>query len=182
MEIYSQNVTQYTSPIYSNTNEFLNYNLDVPVYLPAGTYYFGWEKISAPFLNVGWDLNTNNSSKVHFNSVGVWQTASFSGSLMLRPVFGSNGEPQQVNIAELSEEDELTVYPNPASTLLNIVVPLNKNYSIELIDLNGKTLIQSSTAISKIIDVSSFANGIYLVKLINNKSGSIFYKKVVITK
>ena len=39
--IYSQAATAFTSPIYSHTNQFLNYNLDIPLTLSPGTYYFG---------------------------------------------------------------------------------------------------------------------------------------------
>ncbi len=181
VEIYSQTSTQFTSPIYSNTNEFLNYNLNTPIYLTAGTYYFGWEKISAPYLNVGWDLNTDNSSKVYFNSVGVWQNASFSGSLMLRPVFGNEPDPQ-VSVKEMETDNEFRVYPNPAKNMLYFTTPQNNNYQIELIDLSGKKLIQTTSNLTTQLNTTNIANGVYFVKFINNESNYTTYKKVVISK
>ena len=184
VEIYSQAATLFTSPIYSNTNQFLNYNLDVPLYLNAGTYYFGWEKISANFLNVGWDVNTNNNTKVHYNSVGVWQTASFDGSLMLRPVFGTDADPQvSVEENEVLLED-FEVYPNPTSDAFYFKSNNTNNYSyhIQLLDLSGKTITETESSLSNKIDVSNISNGIYFIRFSNNETGSTLVKKVIISK
>ncbi|MCB0401230.1 MAG: T9SS type A sorting domain-containing protein [Flavobacteriales bacterium] len=182
VEVYSQSATQFTSPIYSNTDEFLNYYLDAPVYLTAGTYYFGWEKISSEFLNVGWDLNTNNKTKVHFNSVGIWQTASFDGTLMLRPVFGSIADPQ-VGVDELVPgEDDIRVYPNPASTQLQFTLPADHHYQIDLLNLNGQIVTTSGSSQSTRMDVSSIANGVYIVRFTDTDSQQSVFKKVVISR
>jgi hypothetical protein len=184
VEIYSQAASLFTSPIYSNTNEFLNYDLDVPLYLTAGTYYFGWEKISANFLNVGWDVNTNNKTKVHFNSVGVWQTASFDGTLMLRPVFGSVTDPQ----VSVNENKNLTadfeIYPNPTSDAFYFKSnKLNNNsYHIQLVDIYGKIVIETESSLSNKIDVRNISNGIYLIRFINNETKNTLIKKVIISK
>lgn len=185
VEVYSQAATLYTSPIYSNTNEFLNYNLDVPQYLTAGTYYFGWEKISSEFLNVGWDVNTNNKTKVFFNAVGVWQNSSFDGTLMLRPVFGSFPDPV-VNISEKDElEDDFNIYPNPTANFINFTTT-NKNsketYHIQLLDIYGKIIVETEFSLSNRININKLANGIYLIRFTNNKTQHSVIKKVIISK
>lgn len=180
--VYSQPATQFTSPIYSNTDEFLNYYLDVPVYLTAGTYYFGWEKITSEFLNVGWDLNTNNKTKVHFNSVGIWQTASFDGSLMLRPVFGSSADPQ-VGIEDVStEENEFQIYPNPAQNIINFELPDQGQFVVTLHSLNGQELLHTEAHQAGQFNVSSVANGMYLMRFLDLKTQQTTFKKVVISK
>jgi hypothetical protein len=183
--IYSQPASLYTSPIYSNTNEFLNYNLDVPQYLTAGTYYFGWEKISSEFLNVGWDVNTNNRTKVHFNSVGVWQNATFDGTLMLRPVFGSFSDPA----VSITEEDEIqsdfSIYPNPTSDFIYFEkrgMIKNEPYHIQLIDIYGKVIIETESSLTNKINVTDIANGIYIVRFTNNITQNCILKKVIISK
>ncbi len=185
IEIYSQPATLFTSPIYSNTNEFLRYNLDIPLFLPAGTYYFGWEKITSNFLNVGWDVNTNNKTKVHFNAVGVWQTASFDGTLMLRPVFGNLPNPT-VSIDDKEEtQSDFEVYPNPTSNVINFEIAgisNHKTYHIQLIDIYGKTIIETESSLSNKIEVSNVANGIYIVRFTNNITHNSILKKVIISK
>jgi len=184
VEVYSQSATTYTSLIYTNTNEFTNYYLDSPLHLPAGTYYFGWEKITENFLNVGWDVNTNNRTKVHFNSVGVWQNASFDGTLMLRPVFGSITDPQVSIDEKESNLDDFEVYPNPTSNLIyfknnNIN---NNSYHIQLIDIYGKIIIETESSLSNKLNVANITDGIYIVRFINNTDSSTVLKKIIISK
>lgn len=182
VEVYSQTATQFTSPIYSNRDEFLKYNLDAPLYLNAGTYYIGWEKISQEFLNVGWDVNNDNSDKVHFNAVGIWQTSTYPGSLMLRPVFGSYSNPKQVSI-EKNEDlpSEFKIYPNPTKSVINFVVNNKNNYQIVLLDLNGKTLLQTTSSQNS-LNTSNIANGIYFLRFTNTSTQQTTHKKVIIAK
>ena len=77
------------------------------------------------------------------------------------------------NIDEISE-NEITIYPNPANDVLRIIIDQTIDY-VELIDLNGKTIIQAS---DNSIDISNIPNGLYLMK-INTKNNS-FVKKVSI--
>ena len=183
VEIYSQSATAFNSPIYSRTNQFLNYDLDVPLVLGAGTYYFGWEKISSDYLNVGWDVNTNNKTKVHFNSAGIWQTSSFDGSLMLRPVFGTTADPT-VSIDEDNLTDDFVVYPNPTAN--NIYFKNNtynnSSYHVQLIDVYGKVIIETESEISNKIDVTNITSGMYIVRLTNNNTNKTALKKVIISK
>jgi len=182
-EIYSQVSTAYTSPIYSRTNQFLNYDLDDPLILSAGTYYFGWEKISTEYLNVGWDVNTNNKTKVHYNSSGIWETASFDGSLMLRPVFGTTPDPE-VSIHEENLDDDFLIYPNPAANALYFKNNNSNNdsYQLQLIDVYGKVIIETQAEVSNKIDVTNISNGIYIVRLTNNNTNKTALKKVIISK
>ncbi|TXB66746.1 T9SS type A sorting domain-containing protein [Vicingus serpentipes] len=174
--IYQQNA--YYSPIYSNTNEFLEYLLDAPLYLPAGTYYVGYEKISEDFLNLGWDLNTNNSNKVFFNAVGIWQNATVNGSLMVRPVFGAYPDPV-ISIKEHNNYlNDINIYPNPTSS--NLYFKANTPYTIDITDMYGKLIESYTESTNKIIDVSFLKNGIYLFKFSNNKSS--ITKKIIISK
>ncbi len=187
VEIYSQPAALFTSPIYTNTNAFLNYDLDVPLYLPAGTYYFGWEKISSEFLNVGWDVNTNNRTKVHFNAVGVWQNPTASmpdGSLMLRPVFGSVVDPQVSVDEKETIKDDFEVYPNPTTNTIYFKNNSTGNnfYHIQLIDVYGKVIIETASSISNKIDVSNVSNGIYIVRFVNNDTKNFVLKKIIISK
>jgi len=179
--IYQQ--TAYYQPIYSNTNEFLKYTLDVPLVLTAGTYYFGWEKITNSKLNVGWDVNTNNQSKVHFTIGGLWQTASYPGSLMIHPVFGTAPDPVvTIEENEIITKDDFVVYPNPAKNVLFFKINNNLSYQIDIMDVFGKSIIQSQSNLTNKIDISALSQGIYLVRFINKETQQIVTKKVIISK
>lgn len=183
--IYQQTVPSYYAPIYSNTNEFLTYPID-PLILSAGTYYFGWEKITGNFLNVGFDANNNNKSKIHFNAVGVWETGSYEGSLMLRPVFGTLQDPPvSVENPDTFINDDFNVYPNPANQTVYFDRNsglMNDEYTVQLFNLSGQVTLSSITSLSNHLDVSNVPNGIYFIRFTNLDNQQIITKKIIISK
>lgn len=65
--------------------------------------------------------------------------------------------------------DELTLYPNPTSSELNLIIKSSANkIKISLLDLNGKKLltekVKNETGIVQLdLDLSNFENGVYLI-------------------
>ncbi len=88
-----------------------------------------------------------------------------------------------VNINELElYNSKIKVYPNPAGSVLNINFPQNidtKNTFVEIIDINGRTLLKSKSlsALSQ-LDISKINSGIYLVKIQNDKT--FITRKIII--
>lgn len=85
-----------------------------------------------------------------------------------------------------NDETEISIYPNPANNILNINFNNNDNaeYKIEIYTILGevvysKVLKNNFTEILS-INTTNFANGIYLLKLINNEHKYI--KRFVINK
>lgn len=74
-------------------------------------------------------------------------------------------------------KNQVLVYPNPASKLLNIELEDNSITKITLFDLNGRALQNINLSINKTtIDISNLDNGIYLMQIIMNKD--IVLKKI----
>lgn len=71
-------------------------------------------------------------------------------------------------------KSSITIYPNPSSGLVNITNPLITQ-TLTLYDLSGKIVYQmdepSLTTVS--IDISTFQNGIYLLRLKNENGVQI---------
>lgn len=66
--------------------------------------------------------------------------------------------------------DLLFVYPNPANTLLNINLLGTDAYSLDVTDLNGKVVYTQSNLSPKLkLDISSYNNGLYLMRFYNAK-------------
>ncbi len=73
-------------------------------------------------------------------------------------------------INDLTFQNQLNIYPNPASTSINIKVKnADDNLTIEIIDLQGIVVFSNNYRVMQneviTINISSFANGIYIVKL-----------------
>ncbi len=66
----------------------------------------------------------------------------------------------------LANNNNVTVYPNPASDKLNIEFEeATKNVSFSIADLSGKTIISSSLINSSSIDISGLNIGMYLLNV-----------------
>lgn len=83
-------------------------------------------------------------------------------------------------IPDLSNKNNfVNVYPNPASSVLNI--ESSENVSVELVDLNGKTIIHPTAFAAgekQTLKVSNIASGIYFFRIYHE--GFLTVQKVVI--
>ncbi len=68
-----------------------------------------------------------------------------------------------INAVNIVTASQISLYPNPANATLNINASEKVNVSILSVD--GKVLIEQKDA--KVINVSSLANGVYIVKVYN---------------
>ncbi len=67
-------------------------------------------------------------------------------------------------ISELNElSNTIFIYPNPANTEININLPSNNNFEIEIINTLGESILNTQN--KHTIDVSQFSNGIYFIKV-----------------
>lgn len=67
-------------------------------------------------------------------------------------------------------EDKIQAYPNPASATVNLVPsPGTGRYSLELINLNGKTIMKKDAEGLSQVDVSEVPRGIYIIRMVCNK-------------
>ncbi len=83
--------------------------------------------------------------------------------------FGSPNAPNTSNLSiqSASQLDNIKIYPNPVKDILQITGN-SESYNIEIYSLTGQKLHTSSN-ISK-VDMSLYANGIYIVKVYDNYS------------
>ena len=155
-----------------------------------------------------WSTNTSNwipivtnvTNEIHNNGLlGSWNTNGFTtGNYFLRLVIRNNlGDSleaikpvylkQLVSVYELSSEQKLSIYPNPAQD--NISSEMNgitKNCEciVEVLNTTGckvstKTIINSVNRFN--IDVSNLQQGLYFV-LIKTKSGFLQKSKLIIMR
>jgi len=90
------------------------------------------------------------------------------------------GECTTTNTSEFADYSYLRIYPNPASTELNILSGETIS-SIQIYDLTGKVIYTNPRVNSELIhlDVTAFLPGIYFVRIINAKGNSKTEKIIV---
>lgn len=57
----------------------------------------------------------------------------------------------------------IAVFPNPAKTALNIVLPSDENTQIEIVNSRGQTIIKTQNKTS--VDISNLPDGLYFIKI-----------------
>lgn len=189
-------------PVYSDDNGYVTYGLDSAVVVNQ-TFYIGLRAVGRNSLNIGYDLNTNNRSKIFWRqgNSNVWSNPGpgiQDGSLMLRPIF--RNRVFGVGLDEIfgnKEKSPLKVYPNPAKNELHVAFhQAVKAERIEVMDISGRiilsnviTSVQSTNNFSESyqtaqevnLDVSNLKNGLYIVRLLGD-SGEVYSKKFLVNQ
>jgi hypothetical protein len=63
-----------------------------------------------------------------------------------------------------ANENAISVYPNPASTILNID---NEYQSLEIFDMTGKMVYQAGESSAKTLNISELKEGLYIISIID---------------
>ncbi len=83
---------------------------------------------------------------------------------------------------ELTDETSISLFPNPADEMINVVANKNALSGIRIHDLNGRLLHQeyfSGYTTSTDIDVSQFQSGVYVLH-VDTKNSNSLVKKIVV--
>jgi hypothetical protein len=117
----------------------------------------------------------------HFREIGIFKSNKFIQSIVLTDSvlfisYGGYIESYDVSkilpclvlgITESKENDNaLSIYPNPATSTLNIECPQSQNLAITLFNLMGEQVIKSQfTGSKQNIDISGLPSGMYIIKV-----------------
>ncbi|KUK57655.1 MAG: Spondin domain-containing protein [Bacteroidetes bacterium 38_7] len=144
-------------------------------YATVWSHHYGTATLWCRALNYGvpgpWQTKTiyiENCSR-DSNSFGNQTKINKSGKLL-------------TNIECNELQNEVRIYPNPASNIINISVPNSVNYSVvELINNQGETVKSIKSPNRKIvINTNDVSPGLYIIKL--SSRNSILLEKVIISK
>lgn len=161
-------------PEYSLLNNFVFYPLDTTIIIDT-TFYIGWRKTTNDVLNVGFDINRDCNGKIFFNSNGYWEQSQFTGSLLMRPVFGRN----PINNIDSEQINNIFIYPNPINDYFNISGIENAN--IEIYNILGSLVYTKNNLINNsTIDVNNLKSGVYIIKVIDKNN--TFTSKIIIER
>ena len=151
-------------------NQFMDFEFSEPIAVDKSVFV-GWQQSSKLRLNVGWDVNRYSQSKIFYNTSGEWLPTSFTGSLMVRPIFGH----MNTDITDTKYVSGISIYPNPANDILNIE-GADTDCRVSVYSPTGQALIRKS---GNSINVSSLQSGIYLIRIESDDQSALlkFVKK-----
>lgn len=121
---------------------------------------------------------SSDGSVVAIGSIGYWEDDQNTGHVKIYTTEGTG-------VYELSEKIFL-IYPNPTNGIIKLDFEENNIQQIRISDITGKTIINTSTSLSKSktetqqnekIDLSGFKSGIYTISVQTDED--IFTTKIV---
>ena len=151
----------FSSPSYTpwGPNTFVEFPLDSTIWVPA-TFYVGWTQVDATKMNLGFDKNRGNQDKIFYKTGTSWSNTSFTGSLMIRPVFVSNCDTF-TGIEGPAPTSTLFMFPNPAQDVLRFTAP--GALQVQLLDAMGR-VVRETNAAQQQLDVHDLSNGMYVAR------------------
>ena len=83
------------------------------------------------------------------------------------------------DIVTLEKSNELKIHPNPTTDGIMLEMEIIGSYNAELADLNGIVLEQKNFESNTHFNLENLAQGIYLLRITNQKNNSIFLRRIV---
>lgn len=140
----------------------------------SDTVYFN--NMSQNFDSVLWDFGDGFFS----TEINPFHLYSSSGNYNVNLITYLHGCAKSVSdniiftvseILEIASENNFIIYPNPTNNFLNIKLKNKEdNYIFEIYNNTGQLILETDRLI---IDVSEYLNGIYFLKIINNRTSGI---------
>jgi hypothetical protein len=169
-------------------NAFHTYFISDSLIMLSGTFYIGMQQITDEVLNLGFDLNTDHSDKLYYNTEGFWQNTVYSGSIMMRPVFGTAGQSKKMELPDGINELTVKLFPNPVYyNELNFTLPdkyraldPEQTMTIEIFNYIGSKVME--VPYSDKISLANLPLGYYLLRLNSYSTGESCVKSFIITR
>ncbi len=180
--IYKDSVAypRYESGSY---NIIPTYTLTSCLPLGVGTYFMGIQQTTGQPLNIGFDRNTNHKNALYYNTSGSWSQSSINGSLMINPVMGCVDPPVIIGVSELTKNNVIKIFPNPAQDAITVNFPGNQleTTELEITTALGQTVFTKTITSNEQIDISNLSNGLYFIHLKGN-SLNVSSQKLIISR
>lgn len=187
----------YPSSYYDSLQAFTTYPLfgdngPTAVFIPAGDFYIGWEQVSpCDYLDcipVGFDRNSPQGKSALFfnNNDQGWEPfpeAFLPGSVMLRPIMGSERPISSGTQPATALALDLRVYPNPARDQAHIRVEgaaWPTDFRMALVNTLGQVILDQPLAPE--IELNEFQPGMYLLKVYDPANSQSLYRKLMVTQ
>jgi len=170
--------------ISNNSFGMIDYNNVVRLDTAICTDTVNWTKISGyygarggeTFLYIGNFYNDDNTNATFLDSINFKSAYFYIDDLSLFEL-----DSTFIGLSE-SPAQQITLFPNPATNTLTISTGNLQNAQVELFDTSGRKLFQQNlTTSQQRIDVSGYANGLYICAIRAN--GKVVRReKIVISR
>ncbi|MFI5141265.1 MAG: T9SS type A sorting domain-containing protein [Bacteroidia bacterium] len=138
----------------------------------------GCEGMSHPFTMAALTYTPTSNVTVTASGTFTLYTPTILNNVVNDTVYCES--PTYLDIKQLSNNNQLSVYPNPAQNNFTIETTNTDKQIMHLFDINGKLVLTENIQGKTTIDVSNFNAGVYNLSIINTEG--VLSKKLVIIK
>jgi len=143
-----------------------------------GTTGSGWEKFTCQFGNGILLGDTITGIVVSYDHSGSGSYLAYFDDFLIED--GQVTSAIQIPLEQ--NENNIPVYPNPSNGRFNLKMNTTSEYQITVYDSLGNLLVnKKSNDTNEIIELSGYADGIYILRTIANKTAS-FHKLIKTNK
>jgi hypothetical protein len=177
-ENYNADSSQIVTWTVNNTDSHCN-NVDILVSTDGGVTY-----------TVIADATPNDGSEsitmpnVQTSTARVLVRCDVSGGFRAESTFydvsNANFSLQESLSVEEFLEFDISIFPNPASDIINVTMSVDNEFRYKLYSITGKVIYDNTINGSSVIDTSALANGLYLLELEDIKTNKSVTKKIVV--
>lgn len=174
--IYRDEIKQRINFNEVRSNGFIRYLLASPLVI-SDSVFIGIEQLGTTYLNIGFDRSNDRRNDICYRTTANWQTSILGGCLTMRPCFGSSA---LVGIEQLSVTNpSITLYPNPATSVLNIECSeISEHTSIQIYNHTGRLIWQGPY--SPTLSLNEWPSGLYLMRITDANTGISTAKKFIV--
>ncbi len=176
--------TSFSNPAYGDDqSEFTFYRFDQPVVFDNDDAFFiGVDQTTQARINIGMDLNNDRNQRIYYNSSGDWNNTSYTGALMIRPVYASDIDMTSIAKDEVRDDKlSVRVHPNPSQGMVWLKSSdEGSELSLSVHDLSGRTVRERRKG--KQYDLSALSEGLYILRIQDEKTGRRAVRKLMIQR
>lgn len=150
-----------------------------PIQINSGTFYnniyAGNNTGASPFAGFSLAIKTDGNLQ-------AWGDNE-RGQLGIGSRFNFRQTPQNVacpstlSSVDFRSDNEISVYPNPTSNYINVVIENTSNFKISIYNVVGREVVNHKN--QKTIDISDLKKGMYLMKIVDYDNNRTFTNKII---
>ena len=158
------------------------YYFDEPVYVPSGSFYAGYKQTTqTDGISVGLDLNSHfDIENLYYTQNGSWRSSTKPGTIMIHPMFTSNGYEVISGIKNPDVFTGLKIYPNPATSYFTVASKTTEPLNCSIYDMEGRRLSAQKLSQNGRVDISNLSNGAYIL-IFEDQHGNRSSRKLMVS-
>ncbi|MCO5231405.1 MAG: T9SS type A sorting domain-containing protein [Chitinophagales bacterium] len=131
-----------------------------------GDFYIAIEHEKFNDVDLGFDMNQNNSSNMWYNAGYGWYRSQYPGSIMMNAIMG---KPLSGKFTSLFQHQtispQILIYPNPTKEMIIIQGDISTTFNYSIFNIAGIHCQSGQSFSNSAINVADLKSGMYILQI-----------------